>query len=466
MGQSLQTINMQILLLVFAVFSGFAFSLINSTMLTFGYIFKSKDYDMLASLPIKNNHIFLSKLVSAVAIQYLFSLFMYIPFIISYFIFSTVTFSAVVISIFGFLFLPFIPVVLGLIFGLLINLITTRMKYKNIVSIILFLVFIVGIMLISFSSQQIIGYLMTNATNINNALGSIYLPAKLLSTAISNSNWLYLLYYALINIIPLVLITIICAKYFVPLNSYFKKSAKSQNFVLKKEKKLSNQILRKELKRIFSSPNYFMNSCIGPIMLVVFALISIFAPSFVNFGNAGILNTVFMMALFILMCSPLSVTISLEGKTFWIYRSMPISPQKVFFNKILSHMIIFYPTVVLSAFLFLAQGVGVVNFFIILIVGFVLCLLSALIGLTIALKKYNFNYTNEIQVVKQSSAVLIMIVIGFAVSFTLNFAYYLFSGWCSQLVYILAWLVIWSVVCFVLIKKLMNYTNEKFNEIN
>ncbi|MDD4350644.1 MAG: hypothetical protein PHP83_00455 [Clostridia bacterium] len=466
MGESFQSINMQSLLLVFAVFSGFAFSLMNSTMLTFGYIFKSKDYELLSSLPIKNNHIFLSKLISAVAIQYLFSFFLYVPFIISYFIFSTVTFSAVIISFFGLLFLPLIPVVLGLIFGLLINLITTRMKYKNIVSIILFLAFLVGVMLISFSSQQIIGYLMTNANNISNVLGSIYLPAKLLSTAILNGNWLFLLYYALINIVPLAVVTLVCAKYFVALNSYFKKSAKSQNFVLKKEKKLTNQVLKKELKRIFSSPNYFMNSCIGPIMLVLFAFVGIFSPSLVNFGDSGILNTVFMMSMFILMCSPLAVTISLEGKSFWVYRSLPLSPRKIFLNKILAQMIIFFPTVVVSCLLFLVQGIEAINFVVILAAGFVLCLLSALIGLTIALKKYNFNYTNEIQIVKQSSAVLIMIVIAIASSVALNTIYYLFSTWCSQLVYVLILIAIWSIICVVLFKKIFSYDHTKFNELN
>lgn len=466
MGESFQSINMQSLLLVFAVFSGFAFSLINSTLLTFGYIFKGKDYELLSSLPIKNNHIFLSKLFSAVALQYIFSFFLYVPFIVSYFVFSTVTFSAVIISIFGFLFLPFIPVVLGLIFGLLINLITTRLKYKNIISIVLFLIFLVGVMLISFSSQQVIGYLMTNATNVNNILGSIYLPAKMLSIAISNGDWLNLLYYVLINVVPLALVTLVCAKYFVAFNSYFKKSARSQKFVLKKEKKLTNQVLKKELKRIFSSPNYFMNSCIGPIMLILFAFVGIFSPSLVNFGGSGILNIVFLMSMFILMCSPLSVTISLEGKSFWIYRSLPLSPQKIFFNKILAHMIIFFPTVVISSFLFLIQGVGLINFLIILAIGFVLCLLSALIALTIALKKYNFNYTNEIQITKQSSAVLIMLVIAVAGSMALNMAYYLFSSWCSQLAYVLFLLAVFAAVCIILIKKLSSYDSTKFNELN
>ena len=98
------------------------------------------------------------------------------------------------------------------------------------------MIFLVGVMLISFSSQQVIGYLMTNATNVNNILGSIYLPAKMLSIAISNGDWLNLLYYVLINVVPLAIVTLVCAKYFVAFNSYFKKVQDPKNSCLKKKK--------------------------------------------------------------------------------------------------------------------------------------------------------------------------------------------------------------------------------------
>ena len=95
-----------------------------------GYIYKCKDYEMLASLPLKTSQIVISKLVSVFLIGYIFAFSFFVPAIIVYLIAVPFNFLVMLSVIIGFLFVPILPSVIGILVGYITALVSSKTHLK------------------------------------------------------------------------------------------------------------------------------------------------------------------------------------------------------------------------------------------------------------------------------------------------------------------------------------------------
>ena len=179
----------------------------------------------------------------------------------------------------------------------------------------------------------------------------------------------------------------------------------------------------------FSIPIYVVNTILGPLfILMIGILIVIIGKDFVlnliinlvqsgyengapdnvinaviRYSNVGI---IFAMTLMGAVMPVTSCSISLEGKELWILKANPISSKDVFLAKLLVNVAL-YSVPVLATSILLCSQIGFEYFVYVFLILIFITLLSSVIGLYSNLLLPKFEYESEMQVVKQSAAVLV-----------------------------------------------------------
>lgn len=469
MGKSFAENGMADLLILFAVIGGVFFTFINSIISSFHFIFKSKDMDILLAMPIKTSIIVSTKMLSVLALLYIYIAPVYIPFFTAYFIFAGVKFSMIVYAVLGFFLTPLFAFALGLLVGMLLNSLNS-LRFAKPLYLIFMLAFIVFVMVISSNPEQAMSFLSGNSSNIINVTGVVYFPYYLLSKAIKEGNILYFLAYGAVNIVPIVLLVALCSKYYVKFASFFARSQKARRFEYREaaSTNIMGTLLKKELKKLVSSTNYLINSCIGPLILIVIVVINMVNGALSAMIGAPITVVAMLYISFtVLLNSPLAVSISIEGESFWIYKSIPVRPLDIINAKLLMQLIIFLPLSIAGMILLcVAFKVGLSGIIMLFLFTVAINAFGATLGMTIGLKKYNLHFTNELQVVKQSSAVFITMLVGMLVAGTVFAPYLLVAKYLSEIWYGAIMTSFIAIAAGILYYKLSNINSEDFNKIN
>ena len=117
-----------------------------------------------------------------------------------------------------------------------------------------------------------------------------------------------------------------------------------------------------------------------------------------------------------MICAISSTTnssISLEGKSFWILKMLPISVQKIFLSKILVNLTILVPTIIIGGTFFgIYLHLSLIEFIFIYLMPLSYALFASIGGLVFNILFPRFDYENEVRVIKQSLSVFLTIVIG------------------------------------------------------
>ena len=113
------------------------------------------------------------------------------------------------------------------------------------------------------------------------------------------------------------------------------------------------------------------------------------------------------------MTSITSSSISLEGKSFNILKSMPVETKKILLAKVLASDIISIPIILLCDIIFfVAFKIPLIDIIYILLVSIMVPTLTAIIGLLINLKHPKMDAASDTEVVKQSMSSMIFVMIG------------------------------------------------------
>lgn len=390
-------------------------------------LFDSKDNDMLLSMPIKKSTIVASRLIRFIAFEYIWTLVIMVPTVAVYeylaktdiyFYISTIVFALVI---------PIIPIIIASIFGYFTKLISSRFKKKNIIQIFLMLVLTVGIMQISFFFQTYLTKIAENAKSINDMISKIYYPLGLYIDSVIKFDSIKLLILFFGNIlIVIVFVYLFSLGYYKTISKLSENYSNSKYKLNKKEKIKSSgatyALFKKELKRYISSPMYFFNTAFGAIMILL-------AGGYLIIKNPTTLvlegqNLTFLLKyipqglmLFFAFTFGVSCTtaasISLEGKSFWLIKSMPVKEIKIFISKILVNLLILLPAgylvIIATSIRFGFSGFEILMLF---ISSTVMALFISITGLFINLMFPRLNFKSDVEIVKQSASVMITILAG------------------------------------------------------
>ena len=113
----------------------------------------------------------------------------------------------------------------------------------------------------------------------------------------------------------------------------------------------------------------------------------------------------FVLAGILSMMPATSTSISMEGKEWWIIKSIPIKTKAVLDGKILLNLSLILPFFVVSEVLLtIALKPDFMELVWMIVIPVVLTLFGLVFGITVNLKMPVFNWENEVTVVKQSAS--------------------------------------------------------------
>ena len=389
-------------------------------------IFIGKDYDMLNSLPLTKKTIIAAKVINLYLVELLYSSIIMIPHGAVAFaltgdikILSTALILALVISAF--------PLVIALIFSFITLAVASKFKYGSVVSIIFYALFLGLLLVMSFtmSSTNDVNAMANTLTNISGVMQWIN-PAMYFVILAHSTNYAFIAIFVAINIVSLIVVILVFALFFDRLHEMVS-ALKSDYKYVRKQLKTKNELktlLGLEFRRLVSSKMYFMNSAAGLIMAVIMSVFiglafmpnsPIFGkPEVAEFGKQYAFFGGVIIAFGISMSNTCTVGISIEGKNFWLIKSLPINYKKYMWAKILLSLILILPVSLISStviVLFIMpdwQSILAIYF-----VPIFVTLFNVFVGLLINLSFYKLRWTNEQEVVKSSTAVWLSMLVGF-----------------------------------------------------
>ncbi|MBQ4529119.1 MAG: hypothetical protein IJA36_00695 [Lachnospiraceae bacterium] len=380
-------------------------------------IFQKNAYDILCSLPISQTAIVVSRFIRMYVENLLIAFVVMLSGILVYGVMVQPRISFYLIGIIVTLFIPLIPITIATFFGALITAIASRMKHKSLVSAVLFLLVFLGIMLgtsqLSGMEESVSVEMLQNLSGIlHNIIESMYPPAIWLGSAMLNGNFWScfacvvgeLLIFALVMAVVSVNFQWIC-------RGLYSTSAK-HNYQMENLKKGSvlSALYKRELKRYVSSSIYVTNTIIGPIMAVIYSITVLsMGVDKIQQGLGLPINfkglVPFVLAMIFCIMTTTCTSISMEGKEWWIVKSLPIKTKELLDSKLLFNLSLILPFFLVSEVLLtIALKPDFVELVWLIGIPVVMILFSCVFGITINLKMPVFEWENEVVIVKQSAS--------------------------------------------------------------
>ncbi len=395
-------------------------------------IFGHKGYDLLASMPLRQSSIVISRFVAMYAEDCILTLVVMVPGAVVYAFMQKPDFGFYLSAVLGSLLIPAIPLVAATLIGTVIMALSSRMKNKSLVQTVLMLLLVVGVLVGSFGmgsfAEELTPEMLTDlARTVSALIGKLYPPAVWLGQGSLGG----LALFAALSVGLMALAILIAAKHFHSIMRRLMTFSAGKSYAIgqMESRGLLKALYLRELKRYFSSSVYVTNTIVGPIMGCLLAGGLCFAgvdtvTQQIPLDLGKLMPFVFTAAFG--MMTTTAVSISMEGKQFWIVKSLPIPAKTLFDSKILLNLSLMLPFYVLSEiFLVIALKPGMLELLWLLLVPGSILLFAVVFGITVNLKLHSFDWEQETQPVKQSAstalggfaAPLISIALGFGIFF-------------------------------------------------
>lgn len=410
--------------LYFAMFAIMAFALmfIGSVFTAKSQLFEAKDNELLLSMPVPPGMILLSRMAALLAMNFVFELVVALPVFVSWLQYGTVNGVGILAFIVIVLALPLFSLAVSCLFAWLVSLITSRMRNTTAVTMVISVVFMLAYFLFCFRMNSYVTQLAANGAAIAGALGSAA-PLVWLGRAAADGSLADLGLTLLWTVLPFVLAYVLLNRSFIRIVTTRRGQVKVQ--YEKKAMRTSSQnaaLYRRELARLTSSSGYMLNAGLGLVFELVLAVLAIVkrqellaaltAIPALREAAAPILLLACMMVSGMVFFTASSV--SLEGKYYWIVRSMPVKSEKILQAKLnLSNSLSAGPALLMMLAAALALQLPAAETVLLLACQLLFVLLTANVGLVEDLRHCNLDWINETQAAKQGAGVLLSMLLNF-----------------------------------------------------
>lgn len=419
LGSAIEPISTGSPIIILGTIIASMFCLIGSIFTAKAQIFEPKDNELLLSMPIPSRYIFLSRMLVLLFINYLLEAIVFVPLTVAYgIVFGYTLLSFVSLILIAILVPPFV-LTLSTIIAWIISEITSRIKHKTLISVILFTAFFVAyFLLLAMPAEE--------SEEINLAPIENIVIFNWAGQAVSDARPLSLLYFALVALVPAFLTVLVLDKVFIKIITRRKTGAKIK--YEEREQSVSSSfvaLLKRELRRFFTSSTYIMNAGSGNILVAIISimlaininplLIEISATDPQSYELIGGLAPLFAALLISLISTGNYVSapsISLEGKTLWLVESMPVSPREFYMAKIMSHIVICTPIPVISTIVTLIiMRASVLDIILAVLTVEATTVACAFFGMLMGTKFPKLEWQNENVAIKQGLSVFLAMII-------------------------------------------------------
>ncbi len=396
-------------------------------------VYIGEDYDMITSLPIRKRDIVGSKIIAIYLVELLFSIMVMVPHGIMMVIIAHNT-TCMLIAFLLAITLPIVPIAIALLISLLVTFATAKFKSANIVFSIAYVIIIVGLSVMSSvmgrlsSSQAVSGF-----TNVGNVLKWINPTYRFIELSFSSS-MLWMIAYIGVNLAVFVGSILFLALLFDKLHAIVSSATMKKTYVRKdlKTKSQAKSLLALEFKRLINSKMYLTNSIMGSLMGIIGSSIMIFSlvqsmGSTKNADAVAVMNLLFIpmfitvSSLIIGLTNPTTGSINIEGKTFWITKTLPIDYKKLMNTKLLFSWALTIPAALIaSTIAVIVHHDSPLEIVFTYVIPIVYIILNSLIGLILAIHHPKLKWNNEAEAVKNATSILLGLLIDFLIMLSLG----------------------------------------------
>ena len=452
-----------------------ALCFIGSVFMAQQQLFNAKDNELLLAMPIPPSYILGSRMAALLLVNYAFELVVFIPAAVVWCMKLQVTAVGVVSFVLVCLLLPFLILSFTCLFAWLLALISSRLRYKTVVTLVLSLGFLGLYMYAVMNMQNYLMSLLESSAQLAGSVKAYVYPAWALGRAITEGDLVSLLGFAACCILPFALVCALLSRFFsVVTTRRASVRIKYKRTELKAAGAMS-ALLKKELRRFASNSMIILNSALGSIFLVIMGVAALIyrdrlleVLGLMPGGGGDMLAGIAVLALSFMgaMDYISSATISLEGKCLWIPKTIPVPVRTILMSKVLLNVVIALPaTLIASVCVALALPMAALERLYVVLIPCIVSVFISLYGVVINLRFPKFDYINEVNVVKNSLSVCVCLFSSWGILIAPALLYvFVLGDMVSMTAYLGICMALLLIACLLLYLKLCR-SEERFLEL-
>lgn len=396
--------------------------IIMSAFTTYAALYKAKDNELLLSMPIPPGKILLARMSGCYIMSFFFETLVLVPTYMVYAKTFGLNIAAIICQVTVLAVLPLFALAISCVLGWLIAKVMARVtKGKSFVSLLLSIGFLAVYFYFYSQAQAYLQMILTNAAAIGNKIQTALYPIYQMGLA-SEGKILPLVLFILMMVAMFGVVYFVLRRNFIRLANA-KSTAKKAVYkkTVLKATSAKAALLRREFLHLKSSSVYMLNCGLGTLMFLIAAvflavkadLINNTVQSLtvlINVDGIELLIGAVSVAFMATMNDFTAASVSLEGKSIWIVRSLPAKTKEVLEAKVLMHLILTaIPILICCAAFSFAVKLSLIECVALMLFSVAFVLFVAVMGLVINLKMPNLNWVSETVAVKQSMSVIIVI---------------------------------------------------------
>ena len=405
-----------------ALLCSFALGFIGSVFTAQNQLFAARDNELLLAMPIPPRLILGSRMAMLLVMNYALQAAVLLPAGLIWLIKAQWSLAGAAAFCLGALFMPLLTLCLTCLAAWLLALLTSRLRNKSLITTVFYIIFLCAYFYFYFRFQNLLSVLVENGARLAGGLKAVY-PVYAFGVAAAQGDPACLLGFLACCALPFAAVYALISRSFTSIATR-RTAARRAAF---REGRLRSAgvgaaLFKKELARFGANGMYILNASTGAIMtLIGAAALVIYRGSLAAFlgllpeGTAAALACLALcfLAAMNLITAP---SISLEGKTLWLLKSLPVPAHRLLFAKAALHMAVAAPpsligSVVCCACLPLSAPEAAA----VVLLPALMNLFGALLGLSVNLRWPKFDYINETAVIKNSASVAITMFASWAV---------------------------------------------------
>ncbi len=391
------------------------FGVFGSVFNTYSTLYSAKDNDLLLSMPIPPSRIILVRLFGVWFWGMVYELLVLIPAMIVYWMAASPGLLTIAMDIFIIIAISILVLVISCALGWLVAKISSRLRSKSLVTVLISVVFLGVYFYIYSSAYSMLQKLIANIETVGLKIRSAIYPIYLMGRGAEGDGLAFLLFLAMV-------LALFGLVWWILSHSFLKLATTRSGAAKKKYREISikarsvySALLHKEGRRFTSSAAYMLNCGMGTLFIAAIAVVVLIkgewirntvAASFAEYDQLIPLIAIAILCMMTTMNELTAPSISLEGKNLWLMQALPISAWQVLKAKLELHLLLTeLPTLLCSICMAVVIRPGLMASVLMVVLPQLFVILNASLGLILNLKSPNLAWTNETAVVKQSMSV-------------------------------------------------------------
>lgn len=388
-------------------------------------LFDLRRYEQEAALPVRPAAIVVSRFASMLASGAGLALLFLLPGAAVYGAMLRPAWPFYPLMLLGALLLPLLPTAAAMLLGALVYGVAARMRRKNaaaaVLSLLLVLTMLVAPVLLTGSAEPDLSALAALLAALGSQVGKAYPPAAWFADGVVSLHPGSYGLFAGGSLFAFLLVALLIGRWYQSICTRLGSHAAARRFVLAPQRRRTvlAALYRRELSRYLASSVYVTNTLVGYLLCVLLSAAVLFAGLPAITAQLPLPPERVRALLPFVLAAPCALSpttacaVSIEGRQWWLIRSLPVSDAAVLSAKLLVGLTVALPCYALAELLLcIALRPAAAELPALLLLPLAYILFSTALGLFLNLRMPVLDWESETAAVKQGRALLFTMLLG------------------------------------------------------